>query len=168
MHSHAQKSFSKAHPISPSRLLNLVHRALGRICRLSIGFLCPRFQNHEQEDTFQIPTKSLSSHHCCLRPDHSSVIGSEGESGAEMFADGADFPWELLLNVVFYLGFEDFVNLKATRLQLLRALRSEGLCREIVKVAARNPPPLRNQRCLPNLHRDASPTPKRLVSQTRR
>lgn len=52
-----------------------------------------------------------------------------------MFADGAEFPWELLLNVVSHLDFEDFVNLKATRGQLLRALRSEGICRDIVKVA---------------------------------
>lgn len=56
-----------------------------------------------------------------------------------MFADGAEFPWELLLNVVSHLDFEDFVNLKVTRRHLLWALRSEEICREIVKVAT---PPL--------------------------
>ena len=80
-----------------------------------------------------------------------------------MFADGAEFPWELLLNVVSHLGFEDFVNLKVTRLHLLRALRNEGLCRNIVKVATCKPPPSsfakspilkgRNRHCLPNSQR---------------
>lgn len=65
-----------------------------------------------------------------------------------MFVDGADFPWELLLNVVFYLDFEDFVNLKATRRELFRALGSEGLCREIVKVPARKPQCRDDEHCV--------------------
>lgn len=85
-----------------------------------------------------------------------------------MFADGASLPWELLLNVVFYLDFEDFVNFKATRRQLLRALRTEGLCREIVKVASPPVSRLRNLPCLPHAHRDVFPTPKRPFSHTRR
>lgn len=53
-----------------------------------------------------------------------------------MFAGSAHMPWELLINVVSYLPFEDFVNFKASRRHILRALRNEALCREIVKVHA--------------------------------
>lgn len=78
-----------------------------------------------------------------------------------MFAGGADLPWELLINVVSYLNFEDFVNFKATRRRLLRALRTEGLCREIVKVAACNPPSkIRNLHCLPNVTQRCIPYAK--------
>ena len=43
-------------------------------------------------------------------------------------------PLELLIKIVFYLNFRDFVSLQSVTKELLQALRSESISREIVKV----------------------------------
>lgn len=43
-------------------------------------------------------------------------------------------PLELLINVVSFLNFEDFVNLKSTEKSLWRILQNERISREIVQV----------------------------------
>lgn len=45
----------------------------------------------------------------------------------------ATLPLELLINVVSFLNFEDFVNLKSTEIALRRILQNESISREIVK-----------------------------------
>ena len=44
-------------------------------------------------------------------------------------------PLELLLNVVLYLNFEDFVNLSNTQRELSSLLCGENTCQEVVKVS---------------------------------
>lgn len=46
----------------------------------------------------------------------------------------ATLPLELLINVVSFLNFEDFVNLKSSEKALWRILQDESISREIVKV----------------------------------
>lgn len=50
----------------------------------------------------------------------------------------ATLPLELLINVVSFLNFEDFVNLKFTEKALWRILQNESIGREIVKVYRTN------------------------------
>lgn len=50
----------------------------------------------------------------------------------------ATLPLELLINVVSFLNFEDFVNLKFTEKALWRILQNESISREIVKVYRTN------------------------------
>ena len=45
-------------------------------------------------------------------------------------------PLELLLNVVSYLNFEDFVNLSNAQRELASLLGGESTCHEVVKVSA--------------------------------
>ena len=44
-------------------------------------------------------------------------------------------PLELLLNVVSYLNFEDFVSLSNTQRELASLLCGENTCQEVVKVS---------------------------------
>lgn len=46
----------------------------------------------------------------------------------------ATLPLELLINLVSFLNFEDFVNLKSSEKALWRILQDESISREIVKV----------------------------------
>jgi hypothetical protein len=86
-----------------------------------------------------------------------------------MLAGGEYLPWELLVTVVSYLNLEDFVNFKATRRHLVRALRKEAICREIVKVHARTlPRRIVHPHCLPDVAQRCIPHAKEASLADRR